>query len=56
MSFDQVEQNLVGGKVTPCCDPFYDGTVLKIIVIIVVIANIEKPVGSEPERLMNMEV
>ena len=53
---DHVEQHLVGGQIRPLCDARDDVIVGKVIIVVVVVADVEETVMFQAERLMNLEI
>ena len=53
---NHVEQHLVGGQIGPLGDARDDVIIGKVIIIVVVVADIKEAVVLQTERLMNLEI
>ena len=56
MLLDKVQQGLVHWKITLLGDPVKDGPVGEIIIVMGILADIEKTVQPQPGRLMDLEI
>ena len=53
---DDIQQQLVHRQIALLCHPLEDGPVGKIVIVVGILADIEKPVQAQPRGLVDLEI